>query len=104
MHKSTGAVLGAAILLSGCSFASNSLWPSLTGDEPSGKPPDRISIPPSQISIPPSQAELNKQPTFSAPSPPTGPVAATRPVATTGQPTGTLVGLKVVPLKRDLKR
>ena len=104
MRKSTGAVLGAAILLSGCSFASDSLWPSLTGDDPSGKSPKRISVPPSQISIPPSQAELNNQPTFSGPLPPAGPVAAARPLATTGQPTGTLVGQKVAPLKRDLKR
>ena len=38
LHRSTAAVLGAAILLSGCSLATDSLWPSLTGVEPSGTP------------------------------------------------------------------
>ena len=102
LRKSTGAVLGAAILLSGCSFAPDSLWPSLTGDEPSGKSPERISISP-------SRAELNKQPTFSAP-PRLGdsarvmtPLPAGSVIAT-GQPTGTLVGQKVGQLRVELQR
>ena len=72
---------------------SDSLWPSLTGDEPSGRTPERVSIPP-------SRAELNQQPTFSAPPP--SPAAA--PAFSSGQPTGTLVGQKVGQLRGELQR
>ena len=100
LRRSTGAVLGAAILLSGCSFASESLWPSLTGDEPSGRAPESVSISP-------SRAELNTQQTFGAPPRLTaapGPAMALAPAAATGRPTGTLVGQKVGQLCGQLQR
>lgn len=105
MRESMGAVLGAALLLSGCSFAPDSLWPSLTGDEPSGKSAERVLIPP-------SQAELNKQPTYSSASSvaSTGQSVATDQSKATGQSnatgqfTGTLVGQKVIQLRGELKR
>ena len=96
LHRSTGAVLGAAILLSGCSYASESLWPSLTGDEPAGKASETVNVPP-------SQAELNRQPTFSAP-PPAMSGAPSSTMALSGQPTGTLVGQKVGQLRGELQR
>ncbi len=96
LHRSTCAVLGAAILLSGCSMASESLWPSLTGDEPAGQASKKVSIPP-------SRAEMNSQPTFGAP--PSALSAASAPMgAMSGQPTGTLVGQKVAQLRGELQR
>ena len=101
LRRSTVAVLGAAILLSGCSFASDSLWPSLTGDEPAGNASQ-------QVSIPPSRAEMNSQPTYSAPPPPTMSGApAPRMVAgnhMTGQPTGTSLPLLMGQKQRFLRR
>jgi hypothetical protein len=100
LRRSTGAVLGAAILLSGCSFASDSLWPSLTGDEPAGNASEKVSIPP-------SRAEMNRQPTYSPPPPAmSGAPAPTMAAGNlmTGQPTGTLVGQKVGQLRGELQR
>jgi hypothetical protein len=74
-------------------MASESLWPSLTGDEPAGQTSERVSIPP-------SRAEMNSQPTFSAP--PSALSAA--PAMMSGQPTGTLVGQKVTQLRGELQR
>ncbi len=77
-------------------MASESLWPSLTGDEPAGQASEKVSIPP-------SQAEMNRQPTFSAPPPALG--AAPAPMQTmSGQPTGTLVGQKAAQLRGELQR
>jgi hypothetical protein len=74
----------------------------LTGDEPSGRAPESVSIPP-------SRAELNTQPTFGAPprltaatAPAMAPALAT--TAATGRPTGTLVGQKVGQLRGELQR
>jgi hypothetical protein len=73
----------------------------LTGDEPAGNASQ-------QVSIPPSRAEMNSQPTYSAPPPPTMSGApAPRMVAgnhMTGQPTGTLVGQKAGQLRGELQR
>ena len=93
LRRSTGAVLGAAILLSGCSLTSDSLWPSLTGDEPAGKISETINVPP-------SRAELNRQPSYSAP--PMAPSPSPN-MAYSGQPTGTLVGQKVSQLRGELQ-
>ncbi len=77
-------------------MASESLWPSLTGDEPAGQTSEKVSIPP-------SRAEMNRQPTFSAPPPVLG--AAPAPMqAMSGQPTGTLVGQKAAQLRGELQR
>ncbi len=97
LRRSTGAVLGAAILLSGCSFATDSLWPSLTGDEPAGKTPQTVNVPP-------SRAEQNRQPTFSAPPPQMMAAAPSPNMAYTSQPTGTLVGEKVGQMRGELQR
>ena len=85
-------------------MASESLWPSLTGDEP--------SVMKSEVAtIPASRAELNSQPTFSPPPPPnlvmtrtTVLAPATVSMVATGQPTGTLVGQKVGQLRVELQR
>ena len=81
-------VVGVAMLLVGCSFGSDALWPSLTGEDPSGAAPPPAAPAPQGV--------------------PTGPVLGETffqsPGVTPGQPTGTLVGEKVQELRSDLTR
>ena len=97
--------VSSVLVVSACSFSENSLWPSLTGEDPAGGASATASTAPAKAA-PPQQAKAN------APQ-----VAA----ATTGQPTlgtgnfvpsgvtpgtatGTFVGKKVVELRGELKR
>ena len=50
------------ILLSGCSFVSDGLFPTLTGENPTAKQNIKTNIPP-------ARAESNAQPTLSLPPP-----------------------------------
>lgn len=93
--RSSTCVLGAALLLSGCSFVSDSLWPSLTGGDPTrsaAQPPQRMAIPSSaaeqQAGAPPTLGTTQFQP--QPPSPATS--------------TGTFVGQKLEQLRNDLRR
>jgi len=91
---------------------SESLWPSLSGDEAEAKSGE-------QVAIPPSKAEQNLQPTLSSSGAPNAPPAAptltaggtpplvgsgqfTPPPATKFQPTGTFVGQKISELSGEL--
>lgn len=83
------ALVGASILafggaLGGCSFSSDALWPSLSGEDPSAAP---TSVPIGG-STPPQLGRTNFQ--ITPPEP--------------GQPTGTFVGQKVQQLRQDLVR
>ena len=108
--KSLAAAACAALALSGCSFANDVLWPSLSGEDPSGSSTRSASTAsPSggttqQIAA--SPAEMNDQPTLSAAAPPprlgTGNFAPTPP--TQGAPTGTFVGQKVQQFRGELER
>ena len=102
MSKRTSRTAGfaASVLLSaalagglgGCSFATDALWPSLTGDSPNGARPQ-------QLAIAPSAAESNPQPIL---SPPLGSTNFAPPGVTPGQPTGTFVGQKVAQMRSEL--
>lgn len=88
------ALVGATIMavggaLGGCSFSSDALWPSLSGEDPAASaPPERVVIGEPGGSGPP---ELNRTNfTITPPEP--------------GQPTGTFVGQKVQQLRQDLIR
>jgi hypothetical protein len=90
--------LCAALLLGGCSFASDTLWPSLTGDAPnkSGRP---AGTAPTQTVIPiaPSAAETNQN-AFAAPA-----SAGIVPITVSQAPaTGTFVGQKVQQTRAEL--
>ncbi len=101
MERTTirAAVLGAAFLLGGCAFFEERLWPTLTGEEPSGQPSQRILVGPSSaeqqaapvISPPPA-------PTVTAQYPAQYPVPLPAPTLAPAQPigaTGTFVGANV---------
>ena len=95
-------MLGAALLLSSCSFGEEALWPSLSGENPAG-----------------ASAQDNVQPASDWPDTPPAGTLAQAPAAensklgtgnfepngvTAGAATGTFVGKKVVELRAELKR
>jgi hypothetical protein len=97
------AVVGMATLLAGCSAASNTLFPSLSGEDPSQSQAQSQPQPQAQA-IPPSPAERNAQPTLSQASPSAGAnTFRVRPV-TPGPSTGTEVGRKVQGLREDVAK
>ena len=96
--RSQAALVGAALLLGGCSFATDSLWPALTGREPAGQPAERVAIAP-------APSEQAGQPTLAPTSPPPPQLGTTsfQPSAVTQpQATGTFVGQKVGQLANEL--
>ena len=98
-------LVGVAILVSGCSFVSDSLWPTLTGNDPK-EPAPRASTQAARQSAQ-SPARPKAQPLRAQPQPRVAPPRlgttsfVPRP-ATPGSPTGTFVGRKVVALRNDL--
>jgi hypothetical protein len=95
------AALGAtAVLLGGCSFSTDALWPSLSGSAPA--PQDKNQA----VAIQPSAGESSGQPTISpgAPLPQLGSTNFQPQPPAPGQPTGTFVGNKVVQQRDDLRR
>ena len=89
------ALIGASVVAMGgglgaCSFSTDALWPSLTGEDPAAAPAETISIgaPGSTLSGPPTLGTTNF--TVTPPTP--------------GQSTGTFVGQKVDQLRQDLIR
>lgn len=76
-------ILGVAIALSGCSFASEALFPSLDGDQST-----------KTVTIGSSEGEQSGTPTISGP-PALGSSEFLPGAVTAGQPTGTFVGAKV---------
>jgi hypothetical protein len=96
--KLVATLVGATALLAGCSFVSDTLFPSTEGGDPSQ--PRQVTT------IPPSAAESNSQPTLSQSNPP--PSVGTnsfqpQPVAA-GSATGTDVGRKVQGIRDDIAR
>jgi hypothetical protein len=101
----TAAALCAAATLSACSFSTDSLWPSLTGDSPKSAAPTQ-TVRGQAFKIPASAGEMMRQPTLGpAGAPPVlGSTNFVPPVITPGQQTGTFVGQKVGMLRGELQR
>lgn len=100
LHQSRIIALGAAVLLSSCSFATDALWPSLLGGEPSGEK-QSIEAPVADNN---SEADTGaKVETSKAIAPPVmGTGSFVPPPVTPAQPTGTFVGQKVDQLRQEL--
>jgi hypothetical protein len=102
-------VISAAALLAGCSFTTDALWPSLTGEDPRGNGQTAQAQPAAQqgqrVQIPASAGERMGQPTISPGAPPNlGTTNFVPPTVTPGSPTGTFVGQKVGMLRGELQR
>ncbi|MCR9071897.1 MAG: hypothetical protein NXI18_09275 [Alphaproteobacteria bacterium] len=92
------AVVSAGVLaLAGCSFSSDSLWPSLTGEPPSAEAPT------TSVAIPASSGERSGSPLIGGP-PPLGNTNFEISAPAPAQQTGTFVGEKVIQLRGDLIR
>jgi len=90
--------LSLALLLSGCSYVGEELWPSLTGEDPAGNTGYRQQIPA-------SAAEANPNPTLGPSSAPAlNNTNFVPPGVTPGQSTGTFVGTKVQQMRGELSQ
>jgi hypothetical protein len=95
-------VISAAAFLAGCSFTTDALWPSLSGEDP--KANGQQARPAQQrVEIPPSPGERAQTDAAGAP-PPLGSTNFVPPSVTPGTPTGTFVGQKVDMLRGELRR
>lgn len=95
-------IVGTAALLAGCSFSTDALWPSLTGEDPKG---EQTRAAPQQVQIAPSAEERSGQPAMTGAVPPAlGATDFVPPPVTPGQATGTFVGQKVGMLRGELQR
>ena len=104
-------VLGMVFAVSACGFAEESLWPTLTGEDPSGntQAQQKVSAKPATTAQGSAQSSNARANAGSAPAAgraqpalgnnnfkPTG--------VTPGQQTGTVVGKKIIELREELKR
>ncbi|MCH7485831.1 MAG: hypothetical protein IIC04_02485 [Proteobacteria bacterium] len=96
MEFSRAIIVVAAVALAGCEFTDDSLWPSLTGEEPAAA----AKAPPAPA---PEVAQAPARP-GTTPQPPLGTTEFKPARITPGAPTGTYVGKKVVELRGELKR
>jgi hypothetical protein len=92
-------ILGATLLMigaSGCSFTEESLWPSLSGEDPAGGAAQEASVENTGVATAVPAVQTNAQPTLGTTNfVPTG--------VTPGQETGTFVGKKVIELRDELQ-
>jgi len=106
-------VLGMALAVAACGFAEESLWPSLTGQEPSSQSAQKVSAKPAQNTATATQrsaqagstqANAGRAPAPGGNQPRLGSNNFTPSGVTPGQQTGTVVGKKVIELREELKR
>ena len=106
--RSQFSVICAVAALSACSFSTDALWPSLTGNDPkapaaTGQNATQAAQTATRIPAAPSQPILG--PGISPPAPPIlGTSTFVPPPITPGQTTGTFVGQKVSMLRGELQR
>ena len=100
--------VSSALIVSACSFSEDSLWPSLTGEDPAGSTEQAQAAQPAaaqQAQASPQAAQAtaaNQAPAPGQPALGTGNFVPTG--VTPGAPTGTFVGKKVVELRDELQR
>ncbi|MBT3791576.1 MAG: hypothetical protein HOF95_00945 [Rhodospirillales bacterium] len=95
--KNHAALIMAGLLLGGCSYVSDSLFPSLWGDDPVTPPPSKVA------KARPIAPKVVPRPVPQAANPPRlGTSTFTPPSVTPGSPTGTAVGAKVAQMRSEL--
>ncbi len=103
MEFSRAIIVVAAFALAGCGFTDDSLWPSLTGEEPAGPAAKARPAPSPEVAQAPARPAPAARPGTMA-QPPLGTTDFRPGGVTPGAPTGTYVGKKVVELRGELKR
>ncbi|MDK9720766.1 MAG: hypothetical protein OEL53_06240 [Rhodospirillales bacterium] len=98
--KVTAAILTTALALGGCSFASDALFPSLSGSDPAGEDQAVETKAASAAPAPAGRAAVTAAPTSAAP--PMGSASFESPGVTPGQSTGTHVGQKAGQMRGEL--
>ncbi len=98
-------VVGAMFFVSACSFAENTLWPSLTGESPTATKQSAAGQAPAKSAQMKQAPAGGSQPVIVAQNPPPLGTTNFQPASVTpGQATGTYVGKKVIDLRQELKR
>ncbi|MAH83908.1 MAG: hypothetical protein CBB68_06035 [Rhodospirillaceae bacterium TMED8] len=102
--------VGAALMISACSFYEDSLWPSLTGDDPTGNENEQKE----QAVSPSTETQKAQSPRNASAQPERSIIEVGQPAlgtgnfvptgVTPGQSTGTFVGAKVKELRSELQR
>ena len=109
-------IIGVALLLPACGFTEDTLWPSLTGEDPAGTKAQKTSQPAAEPQKPAAQQQVAGQPgpaqspevqrappvITSSPQPPLGTTNFEPSGVTPGTATGTFVGKKVEELRGEL--
>lgn len=95
LWKISTALASAAVFAAGCSFTEDALWPSLTGEDPSGAPVQEAAPAPAALPAP-ARAPV-QQAQRPVPAAPAAPLPA-------GGETGTSVGKKIGDLGAELDR
>ena len=94
---------GPFLFVSACSFPEDTLWPSLTGESPTGGA--KVTGTSTAKSVQQAQPPSSGQPVIVALNPPPLGTTNFQPSGVTpGQSTGTFVGKKVIELREELKR
>ncbi|PPR74136.1 MAG: hypothetical protein CFH03_00262 [Alphaproteobacteria bacterium MarineAlpha3_Bin2] len=98
-------VVGVMFFVSACSFAENTLWPSLTGESPTATKQSAAGQTPAKSAQMKQAPAGGSQPVIVAQNPPPLGTTNFQPASVTpGQATGTYVGKKVIDLRQELKR
>jgi len=102
--KINAAILTTALALGGCSFASDALFPSLTGSDPKGGSSSASggAAPAAQPSGQPMRAQAAQPGAASGPA--LGTTSFESPAVKPGQATGTFVGTKVAQMRGELQQ
>jgi len=94
-------LVGSVLMLPACSFTDDSLWPSLTGEDPAGGNAQTAAAPKAATA---QSQSTQTQPAAASSQPALGTGNFVPSGVTSGAATGTFVGKKVVELREELRR
>ncbi len=101
LRKTFAAIAVATLLIGGCSYSDDTLWPSLTGGDPAGNPTPPPATAGNTGTVSGASAAGTGVITTSA-APPLGTTVYQAVPISTAEPTGTFVGQKVIELRNQL--
>jgi hypothetical protein len=98
LRKTLAAVAAATLLIGGCSYSDDTLWPSLTGGDPSGNPGTQAA----PAAPGPADAATGTGAVTTASAPPLGTTLYQPVPISSAEPTGTFVGQKIIEMRNQL--